>query len=130
MIGDRRAQEAPEGLVAWRGSLTHVETGEETVVRDLYSTGTHLVRPMVWSEVFARCEQPTVVARWGNLRALDAAGREVRPGYVRVNYQSRADGGCDNTTVGVDELGVLQITSADRRVPQGAMLPVPGMPRE
>lgn len=121
-----RADEAPAGVVAWRGSVTHVESGEKTVVRDLYAPGTHLVRPMVWSEVFARCEHPTVVARWGELRARDADGREVRPAYVRVNYQSRAEGGCDNTTVGVDELGVLQITQAERRVPQGAMLPVPG----
>lgn len=123
-----RAEDAPKGSQAWRGSVTHLESGEETIVRDLYSSGTHLVRPIVWSEVFARCEHPTVVARWGDLTALDDSGREIRPGQVRVNYQARGDGGCDNTTVSVDELGVLQITSADRRVPQGAVLPLPAEP--
>jgi hypothetical protein len=45
---------------------------------------------------------------------------------VRINYQSRADGGCDNSSVVVDELGIVQSTSVERQIPQGAMLPVPG----
>jgi len=122
MEGDR----APDGLIAWRGTLTDLESGTEVVVRDLYSPGRHLTAPVVWSEVFARCEQPTVTVRWSDLIAVTATGEEIRPRSVRVNYQSRADGGCDNTSVALDELGILQTTCTRRQVPQGATLPVPG----
>ena len=43
-----------------------------------------------------------------------------------MNYQTRADGGCDNTSVALDELGILQVTAVQREVPQAAVLPVPG----
>ena len=111
---------------AWRGTVTDVETGDETVVRDLYTSGSYLMSPMVWSEVFARCEQPSVAVRWSDLRVITADGAELRPQRVRINYQTRSDGGCDNTTVSVDELGLLQITGVERQVPQGAILPIPG----
>lgn len=119
------APEAPEGLRAWRGSVEDLDSGERQVVRDLYTRGEYLHAPMVWSEVFARCEHPSVVVRWSGLQAVSIAGEELRPSYVRVGYQSRADGGCDNTSVALDELGILQITATQREVPQGAVLPVP-----
>ncbi len=122
--------DAPEGMHAWRGSVTHVESGTTTTVRDLYVPADSLVSPVVWAEVFARCEHPRVSARWSGLAARTQGGKVVRPSYVRVNYQSRDKGGCDNTTVAVDELGLLQITSVERRVPQGATLPVPDGPAE
>lgn len=121
----RSDKPAPDGLTAWRGVVTDLETEVETVIRDLYSSGTMLAAPMVWSEVFARCEQPSVTVRWSNLVATTVRGETVRPGSVRVNYQSRAEGGCDNTTASVDELGILQTTCTRRQVPQGASLPVP-----
>lgn len=118
--------EAPTGLHAWRGTVTDLESGEVVVVRDLYSQGDELLAPIVWSEVFARCEHPRVTARWSDLVAESRSGEEVRPRSVRVNYQARTDGGCDNTSVAVDELGLLQATHTRRQVPQGASLPVPG----
>ncbi len=118
--------DTPSEGYAWRGSVGDVESGEVTVVRDLYTPGSHLLSPMVWSEVFARCEQPTVSVRWSDLRVVTTDGEDLRPQRVRVNYQSHADGGCDNTTVSVDELGLLQTTTVDRQIPQGAILPVPG----
>ena len=117
---------APDGMSVWRGTVTDLENGEPTVVRDLYSHGAYLVSPMVWSEVFARCEHPSVAVRWSDLVAVTAEGETVRPAKVRVNYQSRSDGGCDNTSASVDELGLLQTTAVARQVPQGAILPVPG----
>ncbi len=125
-LGIARTGEGPGGMTAWRGTITDLESGEPTDVRDLYAPGDHLMQPMVWSEVFARCEHPTAVVRWSDLRTLDADGLEHAVPRVRVNYQTRADGGCDNTTVGVDELGILQVTNARRRVPGGASLPMPG----
>lgn len=118
--------ESPPDVHAWRGTITDLETGHETVVRDLFTEGAYLTAPMVWSEVFARCEQPSVSVRWSDLHAVTAEGEDVRPHRVRVNYQSREDGGCDNTTIVVDELGILQISAAERQIPQGALLPVPG----
>jgi len=114
-------------MVAWRGTVTHIETAEEIRIRDLYTKGEYLIRPMVWSEVFARCEHPTAVVRWSEMQAVTADGVDIHPPHVQVNYQSRADGGCDNTTVGVDEIGILQMTNARRRVPQDATIPVPGI---
>jgi hypothetical protein len=119
--------EAPEGFFAWRGTIGDLDGGEEYMVRDLYAAGEFLVSPMVWSEVFARCEHQSVSVRWSDLRAVTADGEPLVPRNVRVNYQARSDGGCDNTTAGVDELGILQTTSVRRRVPQGAVLPVPGV---
>jgi hypothetical protein len=120
------AGRGPDEMYAWRGTITDLETFEKVEVRTLYSHGSHLLAPMVWSEVFARCEHPRVTARWSGLRAITIEGDEIVPRAVRVNYQSRADGGCDNTTVSVDELGILQVTNTERQVPQDATLPVPG----
>lgn len=113
----------PEGR-AWRGSITDLESGRETVVRDLYTDGMYLSSPMVWTEAFARCEQPSVAVRWSELRARGVDGKEVTPQRVRVNYQARRDGGCGNTSVVADELGIVQATAVARQVPQGALLPV------
>jgi hypothetical protein len=109
---------------AWRGSVTDLEEGVESVVRDLFSRGEYLFSPMVWSEVFARCEHPSVTVRWSDLEAKAATGETIRPHNVRVNYQTRAEGGCANTTVSADEVGILQITAVERQVPQAAVLPV------
>lgn len=117
--------EAPPDVHAWRGAITDLESGVETVVRDLHTTGAYLASPIVWSEVFARCEHPSVSVRWSDFRAVATSGEEIRPRYVRVGYQPRTDGGCGNTTVVADELGVLQVTSVRRQIPQGAYLPVP-----
>jgi hypothetical protein len=111
---------------AWRGTVTDLESGAATVVRDLESEGDHLASPMVWSEAFARCEHPSVSVRWSDFRAIDADGEIADPHRARVNYQARTDGGCDNTTVIVDELGLLQVTAVQRQIPQGAILRVPG----
>ncbi len=119
--------ETPEAGHAWRGSVTDLETGAETAVRDLYTEGDSLVAPMVWSEVFARCEHPTAAVRWSDFRAVSVQGDPIVPRQVRVNYQHRDDGGCDNTSVSVDELGIVQTTAVERQIPQGALLPVPGV---
>jgi len=120
------APEAPEGLRAWRGTVQDLDGGGVQVVRDLYTRAEYLHTPLVWSEVFARCEHPSVVVRWSDLQATAISDEELRPERVRVNYQTRADGGCDNTSVALDELGILQITAVQREVPQAAILPVPG----
>jgi hypothetical protein len=105
----------------WRGTVTNLATGEPTAVRDLYTTGTHLDAPMVWTEAFCRCDDPPVVARWSGFRAT-AGGRDLPIESVRVNYQSFTQGGCTNTTVRSDGDGLLQITGTERDVPQGRVI--------
>ena len=117
--------DAPADVHGWRGTITDLDSESETVVRDLYTQGEYLTAPMVWTEAFARCEHPTVAVRWSDFRAADESGEEVRPARVRANYQARADGGCDNTSLIVDELGLVQATSTQRQIPQGAIVTVP-----
>lgn len=108
----------------WRGTVTNLATSESTVVRDLYAGGTHLARPMVWTEAFCRCDDPPVAARWSALRATaDGAGIPIES--VMINYQSLTQGGCTNTTVRQDETGFLQITATQRELPQGRVIPIP-----
>jgi len=106
----------------WRGTVTNLATGESIVVRDIYSTGTHLTGPMVWTEAFCRCDAPPVVARWSGFRAV-RDGVVIPIDAVRVNYQTYAQGGCTNTTIRRDGDGFLQITGADREIPPGTVLP-------
>jgi hypothetical protein len=90
------------------GSVTDLSTGATTVVRrlDVDAPALTLVSPVVWSEVFARCDDPSVTVRWSDLRPA--------PSRVRPTYQSPADGGCANTLSRPDGDGWLQITSTPR----------------
>jgi hypothetical protein len=90
----------------WRGSVTDLATGETTVVRRLHGGGTRLANPVVWSEVFARCDDPTVTIRWSQLEPASSA--------LRPTYQSHADGGCANSRSSRDGDGWLQRTNVER----------------
>jgi hypothetical protein len=109
-------ERAPGG--GWAGIVDGVQ------VRTLDAGGDRLEGLMVWSEVFARCDAPPVTVRWSGFRAVGADGQVVAPTSVRVNYQRRSDGGCDNTTAVADGDGVLQVTASSRVVAQGARLPL------
>ena len=108
----------------WRGTVTNLTTSESTTVRDLYSVGTHVVEPMVWTEAFCRCDHPPVAVRWSTLRAT-AGGTDIPIESIRVNYQSLAQGGCTNTTVHREGTGLVQITGTPRDTPQGSVIPIP-----
>ncbi len=127
-----RVHRSPEIPGGWRAEVTDLGTGLATVIRDLLpepageKSECFLTRPLVWSEVFADCDAPSVTVRWSDLRAVDEAGEIVRPKAVRVNYQSPKEGGCSNTNVLTDERGgFLQVTNTSRLVAQGARLPLP-----
>ena len=101
----------------WAGLVDGIE------VRRLHGGGESLSSVVVWSEVFARCDDPSVVVRWS-----DFVGGEVRPPAVRLTYQSRGAGGCDNTTARAVAGGLLQVTNVPRELPDGAevsLLPAP-----
>jgi hypothetical protein len=126
-----RVCRSPDIAGAWRSEVTDLESGVSTVVRDLLPARGgagkgHLVRPIVWSEVFADCYAPSVSVRWRDLAARDEAGSEIRPAAVGVNYQSWNAGGCPNTSALPDEnAAILQVTNTERKVPQGARMLVP-----
>lgn len=114
---------APSRPGWWRGSVTDMASGRTTVVRDLAGGGDALRGPMVWSEVFARCDHPSVAVRWNGFEAVTADGDVVRPEGLAVSYEPGPAGGCDNTTVVVPgDGGVLQVTNAERTVPHGAVV--------
>ena len=123
-----RLRVTPAGEAGWRGAVTDLATGRETVVRDLLppAPAPALSAPVVWSEVFARCDHPSTVVEWRDLEAVTTEGRRVRPVAVRVGYQRSAEGGCDNTTALADPdgagVGVRQVTATARVVPPGTVL--------
>lgn len=127
-----RVFRSPETPGAWRSEVTDLVSGITQTVRDLLpgepprNVESYLLRPVVWSEVFAPCDAPPVTVRWSDLRAVDASGADVRPSAVLVNYQAGQDGGCPNTTAGVDGRGgYLQMTNTARVVGQGVLLGPP-----
>jgi len=128
-----RVFRSAERELAWRAEVTDLASGEATIIRDLYlselvrrgpltKAGVCLGRPLVWSEVFASCDAPSVRIRWSDLRALTEEGRLAEARAVLVNYQAESAGGCRNTDSTVDEAGFLQTTNTRRTTPQGSLL--------
>ena len=123
---------SPEVVGAWRAEVTDLLSGSTSTIRDLLpplgrpASGGYLTRPVVWSEVFAECDAPSVTVRWSGLQGLYVTGEQVRPAAMLVNYQAPEAGGCPNTTVVQDGAGgFLQVTNVPRLVKQGAVLAVP-----
>ena len=134
-----RVFRSPDIAGAWRAQITDVASGRTTVIRDLLRPegprdrqgrdrragdggAGYLRRPIVWSEVFAGCDAPSVVVRWSDLSATNEDGAIVRPRAVRVNYQAHHVGGCANTSVRRDGAAVLQVTNTPREVEQGTRI--------
>lgn len=115
---------------AWRAEVEDLDRRQTTVIRDLYAGGHLLADPVVWSEIFAPCDDPSVTVRWSGLEGRTAQGTAVRPDRVTVTYQEERAGGCPNTTVASDDVGLLQTTNSRRAVGPGAELavPLPGGP--
>ena len=107
----------PDGLAAWRAEVIDLQAGRITTVRELRASGTTLGAPVVWSEVFAACDDPMVIVRWSDLRLSDAVGATTVVDEVRVNYQAIGDGGCarTNSTVSADGASFEQATATERR---------------
>ncbi|MEM7340847.1 MAG: hypothetical protein AAF467_19475 [Actinomycetota bacterium] len=98
----------------WRGSITDLESGIDTVVRDLWVEADALDAPMVWTEAFCDCDHPPAGIRWTDFRAIGTSGREFTSTAVRLNYQSYADGGCATSSTVVENGAFVQRTGVDR----------------
>ncbi|MDH3679198.1 MAG: hypothetical protein OEV40_04525 [Acidimicrobiia bacterium] len=109
----------------WRGSVTDLTTETETVVRDLWVEGDNLIAPMVWTEAFCDCGEPSAAVHWTDLEAVTVAGQAHRVTAARVNYQAYAEGGCTNTNSSVDGHGFVQRTATERNTKSGSTLRLP-----
>lgn len=109
-------------LSGWRGTITDLSTGVETIIRDLLVEADGLGTPVVWTEAFAYCDEPGVAVRWSNFRGTRSDGALVRPSHGRVSYQSLADGGCTNTTFELAPSAVIQRTNTQRTIESGQVL--------
>lgn len=124
-VGRAPAERDPgDGRVAWEGRVTGPD-GAAVVVRDLWVAGVAVTGVTMWSEVFARCDDPSVAVRW-SAPVASVAGSGVAPAGCRVSYQSHSAGGCANTDSSADAVGLVQRTATQRRTPAGSVLPVPG----
>ncbi len=95
---------------AWRSEVTDLEQDQTAVIRDLLVEAHHLANPLVWSEVFAACDDPPTEVRWSQLQAVDTQGTTQAARSVRLTYQSYADGGCSNTQTYADGESFVQAT--------------------
>jgi hypothetical protein len=110
-----RISRAPGGWAGWV---------DDTMIRRLDAPGETVQSPMVWSEVFADCDHPAVSVRWSDLEVLTRLGQRVPVHSAHVSYQSRQDGGCDNTASETDGKAFVQTTNTTRTTPIGAVLRV------
>lgn len=110
------------GDQGWRGEVTDVVSGELTAVRELLSNGDRLTSPVVWAEVFARCDHPSTAVAWTDLSAVGHDGSPVEVRAARTSFPTSGD--CENTTVDVVDGALIQRTNAPRTVRAGALLPV------
>lgn len=97
----------------WRSQVTDLVDGRQVTLRDLAVHATELTSPVVWTEMFARCDDPSVRARWSQLRARRGDGAVVSPSALVCTYQSLADGGCSNTESTLSSPASLAALSPD-----------------
>lgn len=93
-----------------------------TLVRHLHARGDRIAAPMVWSEVFADCDDPSVAVRWSDLEVVTRSGSALAVGAAMTSYQDRRSGGCDNTSSAVDGNTFVQTTATNRSTPPGTVL--------
>lgn len=117
-----RLEIAHAGASRWRGAVTDLEADSTIVVRELFVDADHLTSPMIWSEVFADCDAPSVEVRWSSFAAASVDGQFVRPTGVALSYQREGDGGCSNTSTEVDRGWLVQRTNTERVHAHGARL--------
>jgi len=105
----------------WEGSVTDAD-GNTTVVRTITAGGSRLTDVAVWSEVFARCDDPPVTVEWTDPVLVDTRDQEVRPDRVRLTYQTAERGGCDNTATTIQSGRLEQSTTTVRPNRDGDVL--------
>jgi hypothetical protein len=95
---------------AWRSEVTDLAGGGTVAIRDLLVPASALASPVVWSEVFAHCEDAATEVRWSDLEAVRPSGEVLAVRSVRLTYQSHDDGGCANTETRAERDCFVQVT--------------------
>jgi hypothetical protein len=108
-----RISRADDGWAGWV---------DDVLVRCLMVPADTLHSPVVWSEVFADCDDPAVSVRWSGLEVLTRSRRRIPVDSVTTSYQARQEGGCDNTSSEVAGTAFVQTTNVVRSTPPGASL--------
>jgi len=116
--------EIRRGSVGWSGWVTDLAAGSCVEVRELLAGGDRLEAPVVWSEVFCRCDHPSVAVAWSDLSVVAVDGSPVPVRGVRTTFPTGGD--CSNTAVSVEDSALVQRTNAARGVGAGAFLTLPG----
>lgn len=106
----------------WPARIEGLDTGEDLVIRHLLCDGDHLRAPVVWSELFTRCDDPSVEVRWSDPRAVTLEGTVLYVERARVTYQAYEEGGCTNTTVEPGRDGIVQRSGCERLVLHNAVV--------
>jgi hypothetical protein len=119
-----RGEERGDGWRAWEGTITDLATGEETLVRRLWSAGEYLRAPVAWTENFASCDAPSIEARWSNAAVATHEGEIIPVTTMRTDYQAYSAGGCTNTNTVVDRGTFVQTTSVERTTRPGTSLTI------
>lgn len=92
------------------------------LVRHLHAPGRVIRTPMVWSEVFADCDHPSVIVRWSDLEVVTGSGSRLSVDSTTTSYQDRSAGGCDNTSSTADRHAFVQTTAVQRATSPGTVL--------
>ena len=119
-----RGEERADGWRAWEGTITDLRSGEETLVRRLWSAGEYLRAPVVWTENFAPCDAPSFQVRWSNAAVATNDGEIVPVTTMRTDYQAYAAGGCTNTDTVIEGSAFVQTTSTQRTTKPGTTLTI------
>ncbi len=112
----------PRDWQAWRGSITEVDSGSVTVIRDLYVPASVITAASVWSEVFAPCDAASTTVLWERPTADATGGEAIAPSTAQANYQAVGEGGCTNTNSWETDDGICQGTATGRTTAQGSRL--------
>ncbi len=115
----------PHRLSIQRGERGWAASIDGQRVRELHVGGDRLGTILVWSEVFARCDDPSSAVRWSDLSGRTRDGSTVRPIAVQTRYQSVPEGGCSNTSSDPDgDGGIVQRTGVARTTRPGILIPL------
>ncbi len=110
-----------DGSWLWPGSVTDLASGLTIQVRELLTDGDELTDPVIWSEIFAGCDAPSLSVRWSDLAVTTSDGT-FPVSACGTAYQRYDDGGCTNTNSTIHHNAFVQTTNADRTNPSDVML--------
>jgi hypothetical protein len=112
------------GDVGWAGWVTDLRRGEMLCVRELIAGGDRLTDMVMWTELFGRPNEPSIIVRWSDAEAVTFSGRRLVPASHRIAYPPEPTWRRLNTIH--DGVGVVQLTDTRRTVPHSMVLPATG----